>query len=116
VLVVDDNTDAADLLAELLAQAGHDVIVAYDGEAALELARGKPCDVAILDLGLPGMDGFEVARHLRTRPDGGPTLFALSGYGLENDRRRTAQAGFARHFVKPVDPDRLLHAIAELAH
>jgi signal transduction histidine kinase/CheY-like chemotaxis protein len=117
VLVVDDNTDAADLLAELLAQAGHDVIVAYDGEAALELARGKPCDVAILDLGLPGMDGFEVARHLRTRPDGGPTLFALSGYGLENDRRRTAQAGFARRFVKPVDPDRrLLHAIAELAH
>jgi CheY-like chemotaxis protein/anti-sigma regulatory factor (Ser/Thr protein kinase) len=115
VLVVDDNADAADLLAELLTAAGHEVVVAYDGEQAIERNAEKPCDVAILDLGLPGIDGFEVAERLRARGDGGPTLVALSGYGLENDRRMTARAGFVRHFVKPVDPDRLLAVIAELA-
>ena len=115
VLVVDDNADAADLLAELLVAAGHEVVVAYDGEEALERSAEAPCDVAILDLGLPGMDGYALAEQLHARPDGGPTLVALSGYGLEADRRRTARAGFVRHFVKPVDPDRLLAVIAELA-
>ena len=110
VLVVDDNADNADLLAELLRMAGHDVDVAYDGaEALLAVERAAPT-AAILDLGLPIMDGFELARRLRARF---PTmrLLAVSGYGQAEDKKRSAAAGFDAHFVKPVEAVTLMNAL-----
>jgi len=101
VLVVDDNEDAAELLAELLRDRGHETTVAYDGPQALAIADRTALDAAIVDIGLPVMDGYEVARHLGGKK--GLTLIALTGYGQETDRRRAHEAGFARHLVKPVD-------------
>jgi signal transduction histidine kinase len=106
LLVVDDNVDAADSLAVLLRLRGHEVRVAYGGAAALEAAEAYTPDVVFLDIGMPGMDGYEVARLLRRRPGlGGVVLAALTGWGQEEDRRRTADAGFDHHLVKPVDPE-----------
>jgi PAS domain S-box-containing protein len=102
VLVVDDNTDAADLLAEALRQAGHEVAVSYDGPRALEAATSFRPHAAILDIGLPVMDGYELARRLRAQADG-ICLVALTGYGQESDRLRALQAGFDAHMVKPID-------------
>jgi signal transduction histidine kinase/ActR/RegA family two-component response regulator len=106
VLVVDDNHDAAASLASLLGLWGHQVAVAHDGAHALETARAFTPDVVLLDIGLPGIDGYEVARRLR-REAGlpRPVLIALSGYGQETDRHRGRDAGFDEHLVKPVDPD-----------
>ncbi|HZU34709.1 MAG TPA: ATP-binding protein, partial [Gemmataceae bacterium] len=104
VLLVDDNQDAVETLAKLLRLDGHEVRTAYDGPTALGLARTRPPDVVLLDISLPGMDGFEVARRLRQ--DLGlkqALLVALTGYGHEEDRRRSRQAGFNVHLVKPVD-------------
>nr|WP_315252735.1 ATP-binding protein [uncultured Duganella sp.] len=104
VLVVDDNQDAADSLAELLGALGYRVLVAYDPAQAIALAAGGMPEVAILDIGLPGMDGFELAGHLRKLPGGEALkLVALSGYGQENDKTRSRQAGFAAHLVKPIN-------------
>jgi PAS domain S-box-containing protein len=104
-LVIDDNVDAADSLAQLLHLAGCEVRVAHDGPSALEIAPGFGPDVVLLDIGLPGLDGYEVARRLRAIPDFNATLLiALTGYGQEEDRRRSLQAGFDQHLVKPVDP------------
>lgn len=104
VLVVDDNVDAADSLAVLLRLAGHNVRLAHDGPGALEAARTFHPDVALIDLGLPGFDGYEVARRLRERPaDDDVLLIAVSGYAQEEDRQRSLQAGFFRHLTKPVD-------------
>jgi len=105
ILVVDDNDDAAKSLALLLALDGHDVRVARDGFTALDLAHRLDPDVVFLDVGMPGMDGLEVARHLRSRrgPDA-LLLVATTGFGQWEDRRRTAEAGFDHHLVKPVDP------------
>jgi signal transduction histidine kinase/CheY-like chemotaxis protein len=106
VLIVDDNQDAARMLARLLHADGHRVEVVYDGPAALEAARARPPDVVLLDIGLPGMDGYEVARRLREQE--GPhraLLVALTGYGQEDDVRRSRAAGFDDHRVKPVDLD-----------
>jgi PAS domain S-box-containing protein len=104
ILVVDDNRDAADSLAELLRLTGHDVSLAHDGEKALAIAESLRPDAVLLDLGLPGMDGFEVARRLRASPALARTrLIALTGYGQASDRRATANAGFEAHLVKPVD-------------
>ncbi|QJD91077.1 hybrid sensor histidine kinase/response regulator [Duganella dendranthematis] len=104
VLVVDDNQDAADSLAELLDALGYQPTVAYDPAQAIALAAASMPQVAILDIGLPGMDGFELAGHLRRLPDGaGLKLLALSGYGQENDKTRSRQAGFAAHLVKPIN-------------
>jgi signal transduction histidine kinase len=104
VLVVDDNQDAADSLAELLGALGYRPTVAYDPAHAIALAAGSMPQVAILDIGLPGMDGFELAGHLRRLPGGaGLKLVALSGYGQENDKTRSRQAGFAAHLVKPIN-------------
>jgi signal transduction histidine kinase/DNA-binding response OmpR family regulator len=105
VLVVDDNVDGADSLAVLLRLGGHEVRVCHDGPAALALADEFRPDLVLLDIGLPGMDGYEVARRLRELPglDKVP-LVALSGYGQEEDVRRSRQAGFDRHLVKPADP------------
>ena len=104
VLVVDDNQDAADSLGELLGALGYRPTVAYDPAHAIALAAGSMPQVAILDIGLPGMDGFELAGHLRQLPGGGALkLVALSGYGQENDKTRSRQAGFAAHLVKPIN-------------
>jgi CheY-like chemotaxis protein len=106
VLVVDDNVDAAWTLAHLLRQMGHRVDVAHDGPAALALASRAPPDVVLLDIGLPGMDGYEVARGLRGRADtGGARIVAVTGYGQTADRLRAEQAGFDRLVVKPVALD-----------
>jgi PAS domain S-box-containing protein len=109
VLVVDDNHDAADTLASLLRLCRHEVAVAYDGAAALdEAARFKP-EVVLLDLGLPTLSGFEVARRLRAMPEGaGARLIALTGYGQSGDKAATQAAGFDHHVTKPVDADELL--------
>jgi CheY-like chemotaxis protein len=104
VLVVDDNRDAAHSLTMVLELDGHEVRVAHDGGAALELARDYRPEVVLLDIGLPGMDGYEVARRLRAEGPGGGLLVAMTGYGQEEDRRRTREAGFDVHLVKPVEP------------
>lgn len=114
VLVVDDNHDAADSLAKLLQQAGHHVDVAYDGQQALQLARSAHPDVALLDLGMPRVDGCEVARRLRSEPwSTGLYLIATTGWGQDEDRQRTQASGFDRHLVKPVDPLRILQMLAD---
>jgi signal transduction histidine kinase/ActR/RegA family two-component response regulator len=112
VLVVDDNRDAADLLASLLKESGYEVTVAYDGpEAVAAAARAVP-DVALLDLGLPGMDGYELAERLQATRAGAPLqLIALSGYGLDADRSRSRAVGFDIHLVKPVALDTLLRTL-----
>jgi signal transduction histidine kinase/DNA-binding response OmpR family regulator len=104
VLVVDDNADTADTLSALLELEGHLVRRAHDGPTALAAADTFRPDAVVLDLGLPGMDGFEVARRLRNRPGGpGPVLVAVSGYGQDEDRNRSRQAGFDHHLVKPTE-------------
>ena len=109
VMVVDDNRDAADSLAELLEIKGASVLCAYDAEQALDLARERRIDVAVLDIGLPGMDGCELARALRAGAGGsGLTLIALTGWGQEAERERIAAAGFNHHLVKPVETPKLL--------
>ena len=110
VLVVDDNPDAAELLLEILSAIGHDVEIAFDGPQALELAGTFLPDVALLDIGLPVMDGYELARRLRDRVDG-VRLVAVTGYGQESDRQRARDAGFDAHVVKPVEFDALQAAI-----
>jgi signal transduction histidine kinase len=115
VLLVDDNADTLETLRELLRDAGHDVRTAGDGPTALALLQGFKPDVAILDLGLPAMDGYELALRLRTLlGPGAPMLLALSGYGQQADRERSRAAGFHRHIVKPFDPVALLDEIAGL--
>jgi signal transduction histidine kinase/ActR/RegA family two-component response regulator len=108
ILVVDDNRDAADSLGEWLQTMGHEVTTAHDGATALEIARHDPPDVVLLDLGMSGLDGFEVARRLRTLPRGHTmVVVALTGWGQADDRQRTRDAGFDHHLVKPPDPTRL---------
>jgi CheY-like chemotaxis protein len=105
VLVVDDNVDTAQSIQMLLKEAGHDVHVAHDGLKALEVARRLRPEFVFLDLGLPGLDGFEVARALRREPDlQSVRIIAISGYGGEADRRKAQEAGVDQHLVKPADP------------
>lgn len=104
VLVVDDNADAAGTLAMLLKLGGHEVRVAHDGHAALEAAGSFAPEIVLLDIGLPGLDGYEVAKRMRSRPETAAALLvAVSGYGQEEDRRRSREAGFDHHLIKPVD-------------
>jgi CheY-like chemotaxis protein len=104
ILVVDDNRSNANSLGVLLRTLGQDVEMAYDGPAALELIRRRGPDLVLLDIGLPGMDGYEVARRCRQDADlRRVTLVAMTGYGKEEDRRRSQEAGFNAHLVKPVD-------------
>jgi PAS domain S-box-containing protein len=104
VLIVDDNEDAAALLAEILGEIGYECTVAYDGPRALEIAKQASFDSVLLDIGLPAMDGYEVARHLRELPGGDAfKLVAITGYGQYNDKQRSLEAGFDHHLVKPVD-------------
>jgi signal transduction histidine kinase/CheY-like chemotaxis protein len=112
VLIVDDNLDAAQMLAEALGAMGHEVGVAADGPSALALAAEAAPEVALLDIGLPVMDGYEVARRLRETPGCQHTRFiALTGYGQESDRERSRRAGFYEHLVKPVDLDDVARAV-----
>jgi PAS domain S-box-containing protein len=108
VLVVDDNVDAARTLEALLRELGHDVAVAHDGRSALAAARESRHEGVLLDLSMPGMDGFEVARALRRQPGfAGVRFAAVTGLGQEGDRRRTREAGFDLHLVKPLSPEDL---------
>jgi signal transduction histidine kinase len=114
VLVVDDSTDAADSLAMLLRLSGQEVAVAYDGPTALARAEVEPPEIAFLDLGMPKMDGCELARRFRANPDlAGVTLIALTGWGQPEDRQRTKEAGFDHHIVKPVPLDALRWLLGE---
>jgi PAS domain S-box-containing protein len=113
ILVVDDNMDAAESLAVLLRLEGHEVRVAPDGPAALAAAQADPPEMVVLDLGMPGMDGFEVARRLRAEPGSdGVLLVALTGWAQEEDRRRCYEAGFDGHLPKPVEWDALRQFLA----
>jgi CheY-like chemotaxis protein len=108
ILVVDDNRDGAESLAALLQLSGHEVRLAYDGEKALAIAREFVPDVAFIDLGLPLMDGFQVARLMRKeRALKTAVLVALTGYGHDEDKRQCMEAGFDHHLVKPADLDAL---------
>jgi signal transduction histidine kinase len=108
VLVVDDNSDAAETLADILRELGHTTSVAHDGPTALAAAAAFRPHVALLDIGLPVMDGYELARRLREQPELDKTkLFAITGYGQESDRERSRAAGFQEHLVKPIDLARL---------
>jgi CheY-like chemotaxis protein len=113
VLVVDDNEDAAESLAALLRIFGHEVGVALDGEQALALAPELRPDIVLLDLGMPRMDGHEVARRMRAAPWGGAMkIVALSGFGDSSDRNRSLEAGCDDHLVKPVSPTDLQSVLA----
>lgn len=117
VLVVDDNDDAADMLTYMLTSWGHIARPAYDGVSALDTAEIFRPDVVLLDLGLPGLDGYAVAERLRARPWAAAVpIFAVTGLGQDEDRARTRAAGFRGHFVKPVVPDTLRDALETLAH
>jgi signal transduction histidine kinase len=113
VLVVDDNHDGAEMLAALLREEGHETLTAHDGPQALAHAAAFRPHAVLLDLGLPTIDGFEVCRRLRRQPEcAGTVVLALTGWGQAQDRRRTAEAGFDGHLVKPVESAALLHALA----
>jgi len=115
VLVVEDNRDSAEMLSILLSLNGYQTQVAYDGPAALETASRFLPQFTLCDIGLPGMSGYELARQLRAQYGAEARLVALSGYGQEEDRRRSAQAGFDDHLVKPVEPEVLLSVLKALA-
>jgi signal transduction histidine kinase/ActR/RegA family two-component response regulator len=108
VLMVEDNLDVARTLSLLLEGLGHEVVVMHDGQSALARVHDIKPELVLLDIGLPGMDGYQIAQQLRQNPDTrGLTLVALTGYGEKRDRERTREAGFDAHFVKPVDVDAL---------
>jgi len=104
LIVADDNVDAADSLANLLEMEGHDVRVAHDGRSALQLATERMPGIMLLDIGMPDMNGYDVARAIRARePEGNVVLVALTGWGQPDDKRRAQEAGFDHHLTKPVD-------------
>ena len=114
VLLVEDNADVADMLAAYLQELGHEVIQARDGRAGVELALQQRPEVIVCDIGLPGLDGYEVARRVRQTPwPQGCVLIAVSGYGDSIDRERARQAGFDHHLTKPADPVQLVDLIAK---
>jgi signal transduction histidine kinase/ActR/RegA family two-component response regulator len=116
VLIVEDNQDAAESLATILELWGHAVQVAFDGFAAIAAAESFEPEIILSDLGLPGMDGYELARRLRAQPAFGQVvLVALSGYGREEDKRRSLEAGFDHHFVKPLDMTSLFTLLGRVA-
>jgi CheY-like chemotaxis protein len=111
VLVVDDNRDAADTLADLVRMLGHEAHVVYDGPSALRMAREHPPDIVLCDIGLPGMDGYQVARELRNL-SASVRIIAVSGYAQPEDVRRSSEAGFDAHVAKPCDPDAIERLLA----
>ena len=115
VLVVDDNSDGAEMLAVCLRELGHDVCIALDGVEALELARGFSPALVFLDLGLPGLSGYEVIERIRQIPGcAGVPIVAVTGYARESDRARTREAGFSAHVAKPIDVARLGSIVEEM--
>jgi signal transduction histidine kinase len=113
ILIVDDNEDAAEMLASCMSALGHRTRVAHDGQSALAIARDHHPDVALLDIGLPGMDGYELAAHLRELSGGDQIrLVAITGYGQTRDREASARSGFSDHLVKPVDMAQLRDILA----
>jgi signal transduction histidine kinase len=116
VLVIEDNHDAAEMLAAFLEELGHEVIQAHDGHTGVEAAVRYQPAVLVCDIGLPGLDGYEVARRVRTMPDlQSCLLIAVSGYGDRTDRERARAAGFSHHLTKPADPVLLAELIANSA-
>lgn len=116
VLVVDDNQDAADTLALLLEPLGYEVHVAYEGLGALRAVKSFDPDAVILDIGLPDLDGYAVAREIRQMPTPHRVeLIALSGWCREEDRLRSAHSGIDSYFAKPADPLQILRALARVA-
>ncbi len=113
VLVVEDNPDTAESLAMLLRLYGHEVKTANAGPAGLQATLSQIPDVVLLDLGLPGIDGYEVARRIREKTEK-PLLIAMTGYGQTEDRERSKVAGFEYHLVKPVDPGKLQNLLVEV--
>ena len=117
ILVVDDNEDATVSLAMMLEIIGHEVYTAHDGETGVKLAKKWQPNIILMDLGMPRMNGYEAARHIRQETWGTRIiLVALTGWGADDDRRKTQDAGFDRHLVKPVEPNALLQLLAELQH
>jgi CheY-like chemotaxis protein len=114
ILIVEDNADARDALRVLLELEGHAVEAVEEGQQALEIMRATDPDIALVDIGLPGIDGYEVARRVRARDDRRPVLIALTGYGQPEDQRRASEAGFDEVLVKPVDPTTLATLLATL--
>jgi CheY-like chemotaxis protein len=116
LMVIDDNKDAAESMSMLFELWGHEVICVYDGRTALEtVAKYRPHAV-FLDIGLPGMDGYEIAERLRELPESARTvLVAITGYGQDEDRRRSREAGIDHHLVKPVAPETLHELLDSLA-
>ena len=116
LMVIDDNKDAAESMSMLFELWGHEVICAYDGRGALETAAKYRPDAVFLDIGLPGMDGYEIAERLRELPESARTvLVAITGYGQDEDRRRSREAGIDHHLVKPVSPETLHKLLDSLA-
>ena len=112
ILVIDDNTDNVDSMARLLRYDGYEVSAAYCGSVALELAEADPPDAVLSDISMPGMDGYEVARQLRRMFHGRLLLVAVTALSLEEDRKRSREAGFDRHLVKPVDVEEVRKLLA----
>ena len=114
VLLVEDNADVADMLAAYLRRVGHEVIQARDGRTGLDEALRRRPEVIVCDIGLPGLDGYEIARRVRDTPEPHAcVLIAVSGYGDSIDRERARQAGFDHHLTKPADPVALADLIAK---
>lgn len=115
ILIVDDNQDAAEMLAMLLQFSGHETHQAHDGEEAVEATTKLQPDVILLDIGLPRLNGYEAARKIRERHEQPvrPLLVAVTGWGQDEDRRRTEEAGFDAHLVKPVDQAALGRLLAD---
>jgi CheY-like chemotaxis protein len=114
ILVADDNADSADALSLMLRVLGHEVHTRYDGQEALEAVRAERVEVALLDIGMPRLDGYEVARRIRQEPWGRHLkLVAMTGWGQTEDRQRAQAAGFDVHITKPVEPATLLACLAK---
>ncbi len=114
ILIVDDNQDAADSIAQYLQLEGHEVKTVGDGPQALACVPVFAPQIVVLDIGLPGLSGYEVARRLRAQPDAAHALLiAMTGYGQKEDQLRAMAAGFDHHFVKPADPRQLVELIAQ---
>lgn len=111
ILIVDDNVDAAEALATLLGMLGQRVLLAHDGPSALGIVAESRPEVLLIDIGLPGMDGYELCRRLRAQGEAAPVMIAVTGYGQERDRERAMSAGFDAHAIKPVDFDALLRLV-----
>jgi CheY-like chemotaxis protein len=116
-LVVDDNPDIANMLAAVLRRSGYDATTAYSSSDALATALAKHFDVIISDIGMPGMDGYELARVLRAMPEyRAIPMVAVTGFAMYDDRARALEAGFNTHLSKPIDPLALKHALLGIGH